>query len=419
MSPASNQQFSGIFVSYRRDDTSGHAGRLADRLVEHFGRNRIFMDIDTIEPGEDFVTVIENAVGSCEILIAVIGQKWLSGSGSGQLDNPNNFVRLEIATALRRNIRVIPVLVQRASMPKAQDLPEDLDNLTRRNAIELTDLRWQTDVDQLIGVLERVLAKETKVDQRQPEVQEKQRADEQLRVAESETAVERDVAEALVRNSNLAAGENRPDAPPRIVRGGGESPGFKHKRLMLIGGASLIVLLAAMILMWPTQRTQSSPGNTNVAIPQPSVVTQSSPVTPTPTPQLKPTPPSDPFRETTKWRREDSGSEVQILRNGNTITAIMSNPSAAAARVGRTTGDLSFKGLYEGRRIKGTIYIRMTKDDVSRCPEFSGEQKADLELTLSEDGNTLTGSREDYILSADCNVVPRPRYKLKYIKNSP
>jgi hypothetical protein len=97
----------------------------------------------------------------------------------------------------------------------------------------------------------------------------------------------------------------------------------------------------------------------------------------------------------------------------------MSSPSASAARVGRTAGDLSFKGLFDGRKIKGTIYIRMTKDDVSRCPEFSGEQKADIELTLSQDGNTLTGSREDYTVSADCTVEPLPRYKLKYIKNSP
>ena len=162
MSPSSTQQFSGIFVSYRRDDTAGHAGRLADRLVEHFGRDRIFMDIDTIEPGEDFVTVIENAVGSCDILIAVIGRNWTTVNGSGRLDNPNDFVRLEIATALRRDIRVIPVLVQRASMPKPEDLPDDLDLLTRRNAIELSDLRWQSDVDQLISVMEKVLAKRAK-----------------------------------------------------------------------------------------------------------------------------------------------------------------------------------------------------------------------------------------------------------------
>src|ERR1044071_1152603 len=159
MQPSSNHPFSGIFVSYRRDDAAGHAGRLVDRLVEHFGQDRIFMDIDAIEPGEDFITVIENAVGSCNILLAVIGRNWNSASGSGRLDNPNDFVRLEVATALRRDIRVVPVLVQRATMPKAQDLPEDLVKLTRRNAVELTDLRWQTDVDQLIGVLEKVLAK--------------------------------------------------------------------------------------------------------------------------------------------------------------------------------------------------------------------------------------------------------------------
>jgi hypothetical protein len=161
MPQPTSKQFSGIFVSYRRDDSSGHAGRLFDRLVNHFGKDRIFMDIDTIEPGEDFVTVIENAVGSCEILIAIIGRNWLSGTGgtTGRLDNPNDFVRVEIATALRRDIRVIPVLVQRATMPKPQDLPDDLAKLSRRNAIELTDARWQTDVDQLLVVMERILAK--------------------------------------------------------------------------------------------------------------------------------------------------------------------------------------------------------------------------------------------------------------------
>lgn len=152
-SPAS--QFSGIFVSYRRDDSSGHAGRLFDNLAEHFGKDRIFMDIDTIEAGEDFVEVIEKAVSSCKILIAVIGRHWLSDSI--KLNNPNDFLRLEIATALRRDIRVIPVLVQRATMPSPDQLPEDLVKLSRRNAVELSDIRWQHDVEQLIGVLEKKL----------------------------------------------------------------------------------------------------------------------------------------------------------------------------------------------------------------------------------------------------------------------
>lgn len=161
MPESSAKPFSGIFVSYRRDDSSGHAGRLYDKLVSHFGKNRIFMDIDTIEPGEDFVTVIENAVASCVILIAIIGRNWVSNTSEvpDRLNDPSDFVRVEIATALKREIRVIPVLVQRASMPKLQDLPEDLAKLTRRNAVELTDLRWQSDVDQLVSVIDNILAK--------------------------------------------------------------------------------------------------------------------------------------------------------------------------------------------------------------------------------------------------------------------
>jgi hypothetical protein len=163
--PQSPTPFSGIFVSYRRDDCSGHAGRLFDNLTKHFGEDQIFMDIDTIQPGEDFVEVIEKAVGSCEIVIAVMGQRWLS-SGDGtsrRLDNPNDFVRLEIATALKRNIRVIPVLVQKATMPSPQDLPGDIAQLSRRHAVELSDSRWQYDVAKLIGVMERVLAKRAQV----------------------------------------------------------------------------------------------------------------------------------------------------------------------------------------------------------------------------------------------------------------
>lgn len=401
MPQSSTQQFSGIFVSYRRDDAAGHAGRLADRLVEHFGRNRIFVDVDAIEPGEDFVTVIENAVGSCEILIAVIGQKWLSATESGRLDNPNNFVRLEIGTALRRNIRVVPVLVQRATMPKPEDLPEDLVKLTRRNAIELTDLRWQTDVDQLIGVLEKVLSKEAnaketaKTGEEQPrqKVEKEERVDEPVPGTENEIAEERDVE---------------------------PSPFYlKRKRLTVVAGVSLVVLLAATILIGLSQTDHNASGNTSQgATPQPTSANQSNYAKPVQTAELKPPPPSDPFREPTYWKRDDTGTILQIVRNENTVTAIMNSPSATAARAGRATGDMAFKGLVEGRTIKGTANIRFSKNDVRRCPQFNGEQPSDLELTLSADGNTLTGSREDFVLSADCTIEARPRKKLKYIKKS-
>jgi hypothetical protein len=158
--PASDPS-SGIFICYRREDSSGHAGRLFDKLADHFGKDRIFMDIDALEGGEDFVTAIENALASCRILLAIIGRHWLtiSEGSSRKLDNPNDFIRFEIVAALDRNIRVIPVLVQGATMPKPGDLPADLVRLARRHALRLEDDKsWHGDVDDLIGTLEKVLA---------------------------------------------------------------------------------------------------------------------------------------------------------------------------------------------------------------------------------------------------------------------
>lgn len=150
----------GIFVSYRRDETAGYAGRLADRLNEHFGEHKIFRDIDSIDPGLDFVEAIRRAVDSSEVLIAVIGRNWSSAtdaSGRERLQDPHDYVRMEIAAALERNIRVIPVLVQGATMPSTSELPDDLVSLTRRNAFELHDTSWNDDVRRLVAALERVV----------------------------------------------------------------------------------------------------------------------------------------------------------------------------------------------------------------------------------------------------------------------
>jgi hypothetical protein len=132
-----------IFISYRRDDSSASAGRLYDRLIGRFPSNQIFMDVTNLDPGVDFVKVIEESVGSCDVLIAVIGRHWLISSDEEgrRLDNPEDFVRLEIATALKRGIRVIPVLVEGASMPRPGELPDDLKSLVRRNALEVSHNR--------------------------------------------------------------------------------------------------------------------------------------------------------------------------------------------------------------------------------------------------------------------------------------
>ncbi len=151
---------SGIFISYRREDAAGHAGRLFDRLAQHFGRDAVFMDVAGIEPGVDFVEAIERAVGSCAVLIVVIGKQWaqtLDAAGNRRLEDPNDFVRLEAATALKRNVRVIPLLVEGAPLPSVASLPEDLRTLTRRNAFELRDGRWEADIGLLVNALEKAL----------------------------------------------------------------------------------------------------------------------------------------------------------------------------------------------------------------------------------------------------------------------
>ena len=145
-----------IFISYRREDTSGYAGRLYDQVSAHFGRDHVFMDVAAIEPGADFADTIEKKVGTCDALIALIGKNWLTikdDQNRVRLGNPEDFVSVEIAAALKRNVEVIPVLVGGAKMPQSRDLPESLQLLSRRQALELSDGRFIRDVADLIDAL--------------------------------------------------------------------------------------------------------------------------------------------------------------------------------------------------------------------------------------------------------------------------
>lgn len=148
-----------IFISYRRGDSAGHTGRLFDALRNRFGSESVFRDIDNLEPGIDFIEALDNALDKCDALLVVIGDKWTSTTESHgrRLDQSDDFVRTEVAKALERNVRVIPVLVADAKMPRAEELPKDLHALVRRNAIELSDTRWDYDVNRLCDTLARVL----------------------------------------------------------------------------------------------------------------------------------------------------------------------------------------------------------------------------------------------------------------------
>ncbi|MES9969964.1 MAG: TIR domain-containing protein [Candidatus Thiodiazotropha sp.] len=148
-----------IFISYRREDSADVTGRIHDRLVEHFGESALFMDVDDIPLGVDFSKYIDEKVGKCEVVLAVIGRDWLSltdASGNRRLDQPEDFVRIELESALNRNIPVIPLLVRRATMPKAEDLPESLRDFAKRNGMPVRpDPDFRTDCDRLIEGLER------------------------------------------------------------------------------------------------------------------------------------------------------------------------------------------------------------------------------------------------------------------------
>jgi hypothetical protein len=216
-----------IFISYRREDASDAAGRLYDRLEAEFA-DSVFMDVDNIPPGADFVEAIDRAVGDCDVLIAVIGKKWLSARDAARrqrrLDIPEDFVRLELEAALRRpNILIAPFVLEGAQMPRSDQLPESLRPLVRRNAVFVTHTNWASDVASLIRALkreaERLAREETereaaevaereRAERQAAEVAERERAEREAEVAEREAEVaERERAEREAEVAEVAERE--------------------------------------------------------------------------------------------------------------------------------------------------------------------------------------------------------------------
>lgn len=141
-----------IFINYRRDDSGAAAGRLYDRFVQHFDRDKVFMDVDGLAPGVDFVKTLEGQLANCSACIAVIGPHWTSikgPDGTRRLDNPADYVRIELEAALGRDIPVVPVLVDGAEMPRASDVPASLAKLLRRQAVEVSHTRFGNEADEL------------------------------------------------------------------------------------------------------------------------------------------------------------------------------------------------------------------------------------------------------------------------------
>lgn len=153
-----------VFISYRREDSAGFTRAVYDRLCDEFTEEQLFMDVDAIAPGVDFVDAIDAAIAQCDALVAIIGKQWLSieGANGPRLSDPDDYVRVEISTALRRGIRVIPLLVNDAGMPTADQLPDNLKSLARRNAMQISTTRFAADVEFLVATLKTVIQAEVK-----------------------------------------------------------------------------------------------------------------------------------------------------------------------------------------------------------------------------------------------------------------
>lgn len=150
----------GIFISYRRQESSHFAGRLYDRLSDHFGEGLVFIDVDGIKPGVDFMQAINDALATCGVLLAIIGPHWLNATdelGCRRLEAPNDIVRVEIEAALTRKVRIIPILVENAVMPTRHDLPDSLASFVRHNALVVRHESFRQDTERLVAAIEEIL----------------------------------------------------------------------------------------------------------------------------------------------------------------------------------------------------------------------------------------------------------------------
>lgn len=145
-----------LFIAYRRADAPGHAGRIGERLIRYFGPGQVFKDVESLSPGQDFVDVVREMLQRAFCMVVIIGPGWAADQ---RIHDPDDLHREEIRTALERGIHIVPVLMNGATMPRKDDLPEDIQPLVRRQAVEVTDTRWDYDVGLLAQTVARALTR--------------------------------------------------------------------------------------------------------------------------------------------------------------------------------------------------------------------------------------------------------------------
>jgi hypothetical protein len=278
-----------IFINYRRGDDAGHTGRLFDRLQDVFPPEQLFLDVDNIAPGLDFVRVLNERVAECDIVLAVIGKGWLEARdsvGKRRLDDPDDFVRIEITSALNQGKRVIPVLVGEAQMPHPEQLPEALQLLARRNAVRLTHERFRADMQGLVKAIQQGLAEIDAQRKAEAEAARHVREEEERRLREIEAA-RRDEQEALKKKSRDDAyrhaltsddlvllrsfivtydkGSDVNEIRARLRALEPREPWLKSRQATIVAGAVFIVMGAGAAFLWSTQHSAPTPKPANAS----------------------------------------------------------------------------------------------------------------------------------------------------------
>ncbi len=344
-----------IFVSYRRSDSSGYAGRLVDSLEEQFPGHQLFRDVESIEAGSDFVDAIARALNASSALIVVIGPRWLEAAdaaGRRRLDDPQDFVRLEISTALQSGLKLIPVLVDGAQMPAAEKLPEDIRLLARKQGLELSDRRWDYDVGLLFDQLARVPGIQRRLDA----VPEPARVT-PLPVVERKSSgtfwkVAGGAVAAVVTLSLFGAFSGGDPAPvPAPLPVVSETPASAPAAAPVTAPEARVPVAAVPVSYEPAR--SAAPADRNVA-------------SPTPAPARAATP-----NVTGLWRSPE-GDGLYFEQHGREVAVIAGDASATQGFIG--------KGAFQGRRLDLALTHLQTGAAVH------------MQLALSDDGRQMAGS---------------------------
>ena len=253
-------QVFGVFLSYRRDDAAGHAGRLADTLAGRFGTQSVFIDVDSIEPGADFVAALTEALRRCQVMLVVVGTRWIDAEVGGRrrLDDPDDFVRMELELALQQGLRVVPVLVGGATMPSRESLPSALEAFARCNAFEMSDRAWNESSRVLLDLIERW--RETDEPSERVSAVGEDGPEPSREGSEHRRSVRR---LPLVHDLRDAKTESPPSKRPRSTRSF-----LSRRRTLLAAGTALVVLIGVLVGVSVDRRSRkqiSSPSATPTA----------------------------------------------------------------------------------------------------------------------------------------------------------